>query len=189
MGLLTLATAVAAQPAVPPGDSYLCYKAGLAPGGEKFTQAQKTLEDQFGTRAVDVKAIADLCNPTQTATYPAVHAVGYKLAPAKEPPQAKFVKTDHTAIDQFGTHPLTVVKPIEVRAPFAKVLGAGGTGTVDTTGVDHFECYKATPAKSAPKFVPPAPLAALQKILAPHPLGGYQAARSKWARSIWEMSA
>ena len=156
---LALATAAAAQPEVPPGDSYLCYKAGLARGEEKFTPAQKTLEDQFGTLVADVKEIAALCNPTQTAENSAVHAVGYTLAPAKEPPQAKFVKSDHTAVDQFGIHPLTVVKPIEVRAPSAKVLGAGGTGPVDTTGVDHFECYKATPAKGTPKFVPPAPLA------------------------------
>lgn len=158
-GFLALATAAAASAAVPPGDAYLCYKAALAAGQPKFTPAQKTLQDQFGTLVVDVKGFAVLCNPTQTAAYPAVHAVGYKIAPAKTtPPQAKFVAADHTAFDQFGTHPLTVVKPVEVRAPSAKVLGAGGTGPVDTTGVDHFECYKAAPAKGAPKFVPPPPL-------------------------------
>lgn len=156
-GLSVLATAAAAQPVVPSGDSYLCYKAGLAPGQAKFTASQKTLADQFGTRVVDVKGIAALCNPTETAAHPAVHAVGYKIGPAKEPPQTTFVKTDHTAFDQFGTHPLTVLKPIEIRAPSAQVPGAGGTGPVDTTGVDHFECYKAKPAKGAPKFVPPAP--------------------------------
>jgi len=155
-GLMALATAAAAQPV---GDSYLCYKARLAPDQEKFTPVQKTLEDQFCTLVVDVKGFMALCNPTQPAAHPTVHAVGYKLAPAKEPPQAKFVKSDHTAIDQFGTHQLTVVKPIEVRAPSAKVLGVGGTGPVDTTGVDHFECYKATSAKGTPKFVPPAPVA------------------------------
>ena len=132
-GLLALVTAAAAQPAVPPGDSYLCYKAGLVSGQEKFTPAQKTLEDQFGTLVVDVKGVAALCNPI----------VGL---PEHSPDNID------AAIDQFGTHPLTVVKPIEVRAPSAKVLGAGGTGPVDTTGVDHFECYKATPAKGAPKF-------------------------------------
>lgn len=156
--LLALATAAAAQTAVPPGDSYLCYKAPLASGEEKFTPVQKTLEDQSGTLVVDVKGIAVLCNPTQTAAHPAVHAVGYKFAAAKSPEQAKFVKSDHMAIDQFGTHPLTLVKPIEVRAPSAAVPGAAGTGLVDTTGVDHFECYKAKPAKGAPKFVAPAPL-------------------------------
>lgn len=154
-GLLALAAAAGAQP-VPPGDPYLCYKAKLSE--EKFTRVQKTLEDQFGTLVADVKGVVTLCNPTQIAAHPAVHAVGYKITRAKEPPQAKFVKRDHTAIDEFGTHPLTVVKPTEVRAPSAKVLGAGGTDLVDTTGVDHFECYKAKPAKGAPKFVPPAPL-------------------------------
>lgn len=163
VGLLALATLSAtlssAQTTVPPGDTYLCYKAGLAKGQEKFTRSQKTLEDEFGTLVVDVKKIVTLCNPAQTAEHPAVHGVGYKFAPAKSVEQAKFVKADHTAIDQFGTHLLTLVKPLELRAPSATVLGPGGTGLVDTTGVDHFECYKAVPAKGAPKFVRPEPLA------------------------------
>jgi len=49
----------------PPGDHYFCYKAGLAPGQPKFTPAQKTLEDQFGTLVFDVKKITSLCNPAQ----------------------------------------------------------------------------------------------------------------------------
>lgn len=159
--VLLLPTASRAQ--TPPGDPYLCYKAALAktdPPQPKFATVQKTLEDQFGTLVQDVKGIQSVCNPPLAAARPDVHQVGYKLAPAKTtPPQPKFVKTNHTAYDQFGTHPLTVVKPAEVRAPSAKVLGAGGTGPVDTTGVDHFECYRVTPAKGAPKFVPPAPVA------------------------------
>lgn len=153
MLLMTLPTSAAAQPEAPPGDSYLCYKAPLAPGAPKFTPTRKTLEDRFGTLVVDVKGIATLCNPSETAARPSVHAVGYRIAPAKSPAQAKFVKSDLTAIDRFGTHPLTVVKPMELRAPSATVLEAGGTGLVDTAGVDHFECYKAKPAKGAPKFV------------------------------------
>jgi hypothetical protein len=157
-GLLAVATTAPAQP-TPPGDPYLCYKAAIAAGQPKFTPVQKTLLDQFGPLVADVKGVVTLCNPTQTAAHPTVHAVGYKIVPAKNPPQAKFVKSDHTAIDQFGTHPLTVVKPAEVRAPSAKVLGAGGTGTVNTTGVDHVECYKVVTQKGTPKFVPPAPVA------------------------------
>src|SRR4030095_11324645 len=102
----------------------------------------------------DVKGLRAVCNPTQTAQQPTVHQVGYRITVAKTmPAQTPFAKTNLTATDQFGTHPLTVVKPVELRAPSAKVLGAGGTGTVTTTGIDHFECYKITPQKGTPKFV------------------------------------
>jgi hypothetical protein len=156
--LIPLATTAVAQP-VPAGDSYLCYKAPLAPDAPDFIPTQKTLEGPFGTLVVDVKGIATLCNPTETAAHPAVHAVGYKIAAAKSPAQAKFVKSGHTVVDQFGTHPITLVKPLELRAPSATVLGAGGTGLANTTGVDHFECYRAKTSKGAPKFVAPAPFA------------------------------
>ena len=154
--LAVLLPAASSLGQTPPGDPYLCYKAARAPGQATFTPVQKTLQDQFGTLVVDVKRVLAVCNPT---TQTAVHQVGYKIARATTPPQPVFVKTDHTAIDQFGTHALTVVQPVELRAPSAQVLGAGGTGLVDTTGVDHFECYKAVPAKNAPKFVAPPPVA------------------------------
>jgi uncharacterized protein YjbI with pentapeptide repeats len=153
--LAVLLAAASSRGQTPPGASYLCYKATLAPGQARFTPVQKTLQDQFGTLVVDVKRVLAVCNPAQTG----VHQVGYKIARATTPPQPVFVKTDYTAVDQFGTHPLTAVRPVELRAPSAKVLGAGGTGLVDTTGVDHFECYKAMPAKSAPRFVAPPPVA------------------------------
>lgn len=138
----------------PPGDRYLCYKAALAKGEDKFSAVEKTLEDQFGSLVAKVKGFRSLCNPVAPAQRPTVHQVGYKTTLAKTvPPQPKFAKSDHTAFDQFGSHPLTVVSPVELRAPSAKVPGAGGTTTVDTSGVDHFECYKAVPQKGAPKFV------------------------------------
>ena len=56
-----------------------------------------------------------------------MHPVGYKIARATTPPQASLVKTDHTAIDGSARAP-SRVKPVELRAPSAKVLGAGGTG-------------------------------------------------------------
>jgi len=156
VGLLLVVTAAWAQP-TPPGDSYLCYRATLANGQPKFTPVQKALEDQFGTVLVAVKGIVTLCNPAETAS--SVHAVGYKFVPARTPPQRKFARQDHTAFDQFGTHSLTVVRPTEVRAPSAKVLGSGGTDPVDTSGVDHFECYRVMPASGVPRFVPPPPVA------------------------------
>jgi hypothetical protein len=155
----TLVLAVSLLPGVsrgqtPPGDRYLCYKATLARGEAKFSAVEKMLQDQFGTLVTDVRGFTSLCNPAQTAQHPAVHQVGYKMSLAKTaPPQAKFVKSNHTAFDQFGSHPLAVVKSLELRAPSAKVLGAGGTPTVNTTGVDHFECYAAVPQKGTPKFV------------------------------------
>ena len=153
--LAVLLPAASSLGQTPPGDSYLCYKAALAPGQATFTPVQKGLQDQFGMLVVDVKRVLAVCNPAQTA----VHQVGYKIARAKTPPQPVFVKTDHTAIDQFGAHALTLLQPVELRAPSAQVLGAGGTGLVDTTGVDHFECYKAVPARNAPTFVAPPPVA------------------------------
>jgi hypothetical protein len=169
--LLLLPTASRGQ--TPAGDSYLCHKAGIAPHQEKFPPVQITLEDQFGTFLVDVKGVLSMshsrgqrrltvCNPIQTAARPDAHQIGYTIAIAKTPlqPQPRFVKTDHRVFDQFGTHALTVVKPVSLRAPSAMVRGAGGTETVDTAGVDHFNCYKVVPAKNAAKFVAP-PLVAI----------------------------
>lgn len=155
--LLLLHTAQQAAP-TSPDDSYLCYGAGLARGQPNFTPVQKSLEDQFGSALVDIKGILILCNPTQPAKHLTVHAVGYVLSHTKVPRQSKFAKQDHTAIDQFGTHRLTVVRPMEMRAPSAKTLGSGGAGLVDTTGVDHFQCYKVRPASGVAKFVPPPPM-------------------------------
>ena len=143
-----------------PGDHYLCYTAGLAPGQPRFTRVQKTLDDQFGTLVFDVKKIASLCNPAQKGAepppaHPTVHQVGYQISPAKTPPQPKFTRSDHVGIDQFGSHPLTLIRPAGLLVPSAKEPGTGGTDVVDTTGVDHFECYKAVPAHGAPAFVPP----------------------------------
>jgi hypothetical protein len=137
-----------------PGDGYLCYKAALAKGQPKFNSVEKTLEDQFWKSTADVDGFTSLCNPLLPAQHPSVHEVGYRTALAKEKPAQKFVKSTHTAFDQFGSHPLTVVRPLELRAPSAKVLGAGGTPTVNTAGVDHFQCYRATLPKGAPKFAP-----------------------------------
>jgi len=152
LAVLLLPTAVLAQ--TPLGDRYVCYKAALAAKQPKFSSVQKTLQDQFWTFTADVKGFSSLCNPVLAAQRPTVHQVGYKTTIAKAKPAQKFVKSDHTAFDQFGSHALTVVKPLELWAPSAKALGAGGTPTADTTGVDHFECYKAVPQKGAPKFVP-----------------------------------
>jgi hypothetical protein len=151
LAVLLVPTATLGQ--TPPGDRYLCYKAALAKKQPKFSAVEKTLQDQFGAFLADVKGFKSLCNPVLSAQRPAVHQVGYKTVLAKTTPaQPKFAKSDHTAFDQFGSHPLTVVKPVELRAPSAKVLGEGGTPTVNTAGVDHFECYQAVPQKGAAKF-------------------------------------
>ncbi len=143
------------QQSVPPGDRYLCYKAGTVRGQPNFIPSRKTLEDQFGTRLVTVKKPDEMCNPAQENTEPSgvrsdVHQVDYRLNVAKG--QAKFVKSAHTAIDQFGQHPLTVVKPVALLVPSAMALGPGGAGLVNSAGIDHFACYRVGTLKKTPKF-------------------------------------
>src|SRR5262249_10309667 len=128
-----------------PGDRYLCYKAALGRGQPKFSSVQRTLEDQLWTSTANVKGFVSLCNPLLAAQHPSVHEVGSRTALARQKPPQKFMKSTHTAIDQFGTHPLTVVRPLELRAPSAKALGDGGTPMVNTAGVDHFQCYQTAP--------------------------------------------
>ena len=159
--VVLLPTASPGQTPPPPGDPYLCYKAALAktvPPQAKFSLVLGLpLEDQFGALNADVKGIQSICNKPLPAARSDVHQVGYKIAIAKTtPPQPKFVRSNHTAHDQFGDHSLTVLGPADLRAPSAKVLGSGGTGTVDTTGIDHFECYKVATQKGTPKFTPTA---------------------------------
>src|SRR5205814_3484624 len=67
------------------------------------------------------------------------------------------VKSEHTGIDEFGAHRLKLTKPVGLLVPSAAVLGPGGAASVETTGVDHFECYTAARVKGAPAFVAPAP--------------------------------
>jgi len=137
-------------------DHYLCYKATLAQGQPKFTAVPRTLQDQFGKGDFDMTRIEGLCNPAQKnkeppPSRPDVHEVNYQLTPA--PKQPKFVKSTHMAIDQFGPHQLTIVKRVALLAPSATALGSGGVGLVDTTGADHFECYRTATPKGTPAFV------------------------------------
>jgi cysteine-rich repeat protein len=136
-------------------DHYLCHRTTLPSGQPVFTPVQKTLEDQFGTLSFDVSRVEALCNPAQKNSEPPplrpdVHAVDYRLFPAAG--QAKFVKRTLTLIDQFGPHPVTVVKPAALLEPSAKALGSGGVGLVDTTGVDRFECYRTVTPSGTPRF-------------------------------------
>src|SRR5262249_2251606 len=57
-----------------------------------------------------------------------------------------------TLTDQFGPHPVTIVKPAALLEPSAKALGSDGVGLVDTTGVDRFECYRAVRPSGTPQF-------------------------------------
>jgi hypothetical protein len=156
--ILTVLLPNLTQAAMPPAASYLCYKAGLAPGQAKLPAAKTRLEDRFGSRTADVKSVQSVCNPTETAPHPAVHGVGYKIVGAKKPPQPPFAKTPVTTVDQFGSHRLVLVKPVDLLTPSALALGADGVAPGNTTGVDHFQCYKASRQKGAPKFVAPAPV-------------------------------
>src|SRR2546427_8447113 len=155
VGAAVLANAGASGAQLPPGDRYLCYKAAVSQTA--FVPTTAMLEDQFGRVGYDVRRIRWICNPaTQNGEPPAhaaFHQVGYQIKlPVGAP---RLPKSDHVTTDESETRTLTVVKPEMLLVPSAKALGSGGTGTVDTTGVDHFECYKAVLAKGSPRFVSP----------------------------------
>lgn len=144
-------------------DSYVCAKGSLE---ERFTATQKTLADQFGASVVAVKGVSLLCNATTGSSHPGVHQVAYKSGLAKDVEQAKFERSDHTVYDQFGPQMVSLTKPAGVLAASAMIHGGDGTATVDTTGVDHFQCYKAAKASGAAKFIPP-PAFAVQDTFGP----------------------
>lgn len=135
-------------------DSYVCAKAKPA---ERFTAVQATVEDQFGALVLDVRGVGLMCGATTSSSHPDVQQVSYKTKPAKDVVQASFERSDHTLFDEFGEHSLSLVKPAGILVASAMVHGGGGTGTTDTTGVDHFQCYKAARAKGSVKFAPPFP--------------------------------
>jgi hypothetical protein len=132
--------------------SYLCSKVSLE---ERITATQKTLEDSFGARVVDVRSVAFLCNAALSSADPGVHQVAYKMTAAKDVQQTAFERTDRVVSDEFGEHAVSLVKPAGLLAPSAVVHGGGGASTIDTTGVDHFQCYKAARSRGAEKFLPP----------------------------------
>jgi hypothetical protein len=135
-------------------DSYVCAKASLE---ERFTAVQATAEDQFGASVLDVRGVSLLCNTTTTSDNPNVHQVGYKASPSKDVQQAPFERSDHILFDEFGQQALSMIKPAGILVASAMIHGGGGTETTDTTGIEHYQCYKAARASGSVKFVPPAP--------------------------------
>jgi hypothetical protein len=163
-------------------DSYVCAKASLE---ERFTAVQATVEDQFGASVVEVRSLALLCNATTGSAHSDVHQVAYKTVLDKTVAQVPFERSDHTVSDEFGEHAVSLIKPAGILVASAMTHGGGGTGTTDTTGVDHFQCYKAARASGSVKFVPPAPfsvedtfgmktisVAKISKVCAPITLDG-----------------
>jgi hypothetical protein len=176
MFVLSIPSAAIAQ------DSYVCAKASLE---ERFTAVQAVVVDQFGGSVLDVRGVALLCNSTTTSAHPNVHQVAYKSSLNKDVQQVPFERSNHTLFDEFGEHSLSLLKPAGILTASAMVHGGSGTGTTDTTGVDHFQCYKAARASGSVKFVPPAPftiednfgqkiiaVAKISKICAPIALNG-----------------
>lgn len=135
----------------PPGDSYLCYVTKKL----KLSGVQKTLEDHFRSVLVNVTKLNTVCNPIQTASHPMVHQLGYGTGDARVPGQPKFERSDHLVTDQFGQFVVRLLSPIGLFAPSASVAGVGDPGTVDTTGVDHFQCYHAALAVRSTVVPPP----------------------------------
>src|SRR5262245_52602237 len=170
-----------------PGDHYLCYKASLSKGEPAFAKTPRLLVDQLQNQSFDVTAVVSLCNPatktynsaTEPPAFPAVHQQGYQIKLPKG--SAKFVASDHTVFDQFGTLRLSVKGPTSllVRAGDS-VLGTtfigcgvdsdcspglaciGGScidpafpiAPADDVGVDNYKCYKVAIPTGAPKFTP-----------------------------------
>lgn len=132
--------------------SYVCAKGSLE---ERFTATQKTVADPYGASVVDVRGVSMLCNATTTSVDPDVHQVAYKSKPAKDVEQVKFERSDHTVYDAFGEHLVSLIKPAGILAASAMIHGGDGTENTDTTGVDHFQCYKAARASGSAKFIPP----------------------------------
>jgi hypothetical protein len=140
LAVLVLA-AVPARAAGPAGDHYFCYKSVLTKGEPKFTAATKHLKDQLEDKNFDAKKTWSLCTPatktynatTSTPTFPAVHLQGYQIKqtvpPKPNPPQPKFVPSNHTTVDQFGSLNITAksVDSLLVRA------GKTDLGQVNTT--------------------------------------------------------
>jgi hypothetical protein len=136
-----LATTVVARAAGPVGDHYFCYKAALTKGEPKFVPSTKHLKDQLEDKNFDAKKTWSLCTPatktfnavTFAPTFPAVHLQGYQIKqtvpPKPNPPQPKFVPSNHTIIDQFGALAITAksVDSLLVRA------GKTDLGVVNTT--------------------------------------------------------
>jgi hypothetical protein len=150
MFVLSIPSAAIAQ------DSYVCAKASLE---ERFTAVQAIAVDQFGGSVLDVRGVSLLCTATTSSNRPDVHQVGYKSSRNKDAQQTPFERSNHVLFDEFGEHSLSLLKPAGILAASAMVHGGSGTETIDTTGVDHFQCYKAARASGSVKFVPPAPFA------------------------------
>ncbi len=136
--------------------SYLCYGAATTPAG-RFTATTRTLADAFVQGRFRVRRLAGLCNPAQQNQDPppseTTALVGYDV---KGPLHGRFVRSTHTAVDQFGSHPLLLLRPSRLLVPSAK----GTTGTTTDPGppndrtLDHYQCYAVKPPKGAPRFAP-----------------------------------
>src|SRR5262249_50405704 len=100
-----------------PGDAYLCYTGRRGPRGAGVSPVQRTLEDQLRSVLVNVRNLTTFCNPTQTASHPLVHQVGYGIRDARVPGQPYFVRSDHVVFDQFGQHAVRLLRPIGLFAP------------------------------------------------------------------------
>jgi hypothetical protein len=147
---------------VPAPNHIVCYKAGLVPGEPKLTGASASLQDQLGGPDVfGVKGVVALCNPADVdgegVPVPEVHHAGFSL---KGGPT--FVKSDHVAVDQFGTRTLTLTGPAGLLDVARVAPGPTPPPPFDSDPtavptVNRYKCYKAGPARGQPKFVPPAP--------------------------------
>jgi hypothetical protein len=130
-------------------DHFKCYRAKVpvAPVGSPpfptFTRRQVTVQDQFGTRVIDVRRPTRVCNPADkngedpTAPTHDGHLVCYQAKLARtEVRQPEFVKTAVSTRNQFGNEVLSLTKLEDLCVPSlseATIVPATPTPTRTTT--------------------------------------------------------
>jgi hypothetical protein len=123
------------------GNPYKCYKAKLSKG-ERFEKLEISLEDQWGERDVTVLSPFELCNPVdkdgEGIGDPDSHLLCYKI-------RARATREIATDTDQFGTEKLQVNRPMTLCQPAIK----NGEGELELLEENHYQCYRARPARDA----------------------------------------
>jgi hypothetical protein len=145
----TTTTTTSTTTTLPPLDHFQCYE--VKP--KAFTVIPGvSVQDQFGNHTETVRFPHRLCAPADkrdefpdAPTHPE-HLIGHLVSgPSVKVP-------NQILVNQFGTIKLDVVKPDILMVPTLKTLAPPGPPALAQPTVDHFQCYKVTRSKGAPKF-------------------------------------
>jgi hypothetical protein len=142
-------------------DSYLCYKAALAPGDAALPKGTTVaLSDALVPGPLDfgVTKAVTLCNPASvngsTVLESTAHQEGFAIK--RVPGSPRFPRTNQATGDQFANRNLALTQESTLLVPSSKVPGNGGAPPFTLTSIDHYKCYRAALAKGSPKFIAPA---------------------------------